>query len=278
VTTLRSRQQRRKADRAPGIWRGPQGWLNQREIEHGVRSGSSFNWRWISGLIVISFSLSLLIFFMMDYFYVRNIAVAGTYYLDEAEVFRYADIAETHIFWVDAADVRANIVEHSKMVADARVTVGWPPDMVRVVVEEREPALAWVQDGITAWVSLQGEILRYPRDNESYGELLHIVADMPGIPGEEAAIPQAAVNGALQLQTLFAGIQELRYDPVNGLGFRESEGWDVWLGVGTDMSDKLVVYDRLRAELIARGITPVEINVSHLDGGIYYCESVEFCQ
>ena len=101
---------------------------------------------------------------------------------------------------------------------------------------------------------------------------------MPGIPGEEAAIPPDAVNGALQLQTLFAGIQELRYDPVKGLGFRESQGWDVWLGVGTDMSDKLVVYERLRDELVAQGITPVEINVSYLDGGIYYCESVEFCK
>jgi hypothetical protein len=68
---------------------------------------------------------------------------------------------------------------------------------------------------------------------------------------------------------------ELRYHPVKGLGFSES-GWDVWLGVGTNMPNKLKLYEALRDHLLARGIEPVEINVADLNGA-YYCAVAEGC-
>jgi hypothetical protein len=279
MTTARSRQQRRRTGRAPGVWRGSQIQAGERPIlEHGVRERFEISWRMFSGLIVVILSVVLTMFFATDFFYVRHVTVAGTRYLDESEVFRYADIAEMHIFWIDPGEVRQVILASSPVVADARVFVGWPPDMVRILIEEREPALIWVQSGVTALVDLQGRILRYPPDGESVPNLLRVVSEsgVDGPPGVEAPIPADAVSGALQLRTLLAGLDLLRYHNAKGLGFREPGGWDVWLGVGTDMPNKLLVYEALRDNLLARGITPVEINVANLDA-VYVCGSIEVC-
>lgn len=282
MTTLRSRQQRRKTGRAPGVWRGaaqPPTAVERSPVQHGVRTGIGLSWRAFSGLIVISLMFVLSLFFATDFFYVRSVDVAGVRYLSKAEVFRYADIAEMHIFWVDPERVRENILAASPVIADARVTVSWPPNMVRIVVVEREPAVIWVQAGVVAWVDLQGRVLRFPpQDDNSRPDLIRVIADnsIEGPPGGNVLVDEAAVNGALQLQSLLPGLAVLRYNPTKGLGFREPGGWDVWMGTGTNMRDKLLVYVTISANLQARGIIPIEINVANPDAP-YYCGSIELC-
>lgn len=274
---MSSRQQKRRVERVPGVWRGRSATSERPVVEHGVRGAIGLSWRAVSGLIVVSLTLVLVMFFVTDFLYVRSVRVIGANYLDEAEVFRYANIAEMHVFWIDPESVRQNIISASPLVADARITVGWPPDMVRIFIEEREPALIWVQAGVTVLIDLQGRILRYPPDTEERPDLLQVIADssVEGPPGVDSPIPQPAVNGALQLQTLLAGVRVLRYDATKGLGFRESE-WDVWLGTGTDMHNKLLIYEALRDDLQARGIIPIEINVADPEA-TFYCRSIEDC-
>lgn len=286
MSNVRTRQQRRKADRstsrAPGLLRGVRP-LDDGEplerAEHGVRNQYGLSWRLVSAMIFLALGGVLVFFFSAEAFYVRSIVVAGTNYLDESEVFRFADIAETHIFWVNPSEVRQNLLDESPVIADARVQISWPPNMVRIIVEERQPALIWVQSGITALVDLQGRVLRYPPEGEPLPSLLPVLTDgsMTGPPGVETAIPQEAINGALQLQTLLAGLPELRYNAEKGLGFREPGGWDVWLGVGTDMDDKLLIYDALQQQLAARGQVPYEVNIANVDA-VYYCLNINGCQ
>lgn len=282
MSSLRARQQKRKIERAPGVWY-QRTWSIRRErplTEHGVQNrwGIGVNPRVFSGGIVVSLALMLVLFFVTDYFYVRSITVVGANYLDDAQVFRYSGIAEMHIFWVNPETVRQNLLNASVEIADARVVVGWPPNMVRIYLDEREPAIVWTQGDISSLVDLQGRRLRFLAQGETHPKLLWVVADYvpSGLPGLDQPVPVAAVNGALQLQTLLAGVQQLRYHPINGLGFTEPGGWDVWLGVGTDMVEKLLVYEKLRDNLLARGIMPTEINVAHLEA-VYYCGSVGPC-
>ncbi|MFW5772632.1 MAG: cell division protein FtsQ/DivIB [Phototrophicaceae bacterium] len=281
MSTLRVRQQKRKAERNPAVWRGGVAARVDEArpaVEHGERSRIGVSWRVISALIVVSFSLVLVAFFITDFFYVRHVTVRGARYVSEAEIFRYADIANVHVFWVNPETVSRKIETASPVIASARVTVGWPPDMVQIVIEEREPALIWVQAGVTALVDIQGRVLRFPSDNEPRPALMRVMAEpiIEGPPGVDVPVPLDAVTGALQLQSLLAGLEVLRYHPAKGLGFREPGGWDVWLGTGTDMPDKLLIYETVRDDLQARGITPVEINVAHPDA-VYYCGSVELC-
>ncbi len=131
------------------------------------------NWRIFSLLIVLSLLAVLFLFFSADVFYVRAIYVSGTRYLDQREIFRLAEIAETHIFWVNPQEVRERLMQFAP-IADAQVTTHWPPNMVRIAITEREPALVWSQEGIRAWVDIHGNVLMSPPEERA--DLLTITA------------------------------------------------------------------------------------------------------
>lgn len=285
MSSARSRQQRRSekkkaGSRSPGVWRGalPRPVDLREPVQHGARRASGVSWRLISALIVAALGFVLSVFFMTDIFYVRSVSVAGADILTESEVFRFADIAEMHVFWVDPADVERNIVQASQVVAAAEVRVGWPPDMIRIVIEEREPVLVWVQEGVSFWVDLEGRVLRIPQDENARPDLIRVVTEnvTGGPPTGSERVDADAIRGALQLQRLQPELRQLRYDPVKGLGFRAGGGWDAWFGTGTDMLNKLMIYEALALDLQTRGRVPVEINVADT-GAVYYCWDVERC-
>jgi cell division septal protein FtsQ len=285
MSSLRSRQQRRKGGRTPAVLRttGTQEVPAAERLAqpHGERASIGISWRAFSGLMVLGLSFMLVLFFVTGMFYVHTIQVVGADVMDESEVFRYADIANMHIFWVNPEQVRRNILESAPMIADARVQISWPPNMVRITIEEREPAVIWVQDGVTVWVDLRGHFLRFPPEDETApAGLIRVITEtgaqgLPDLQNDRMMSPDI-VLGALQLQTLLQGVPELRYHPAKGLGFREGGGWDAWLGTGRNMNQKLLVYEALAANLESRGIVPVEINVAD-PAAAYYCGSIELC-
>lgn len=281
MSSVRARQQKRKTERAPAVWRGdaiakPKPSV-ERAIDHSVRRKAGVSWRVVSGLIVVCMIALLVVMFQTEFFKVRTITVVGATYIDPSEIFRYTEIAGFSIFQIDPNDVRDAILSKSRLIADARVTIGWQPEMVKIVVEERKPALVWTQYDIRVLLDIQGNILRQPRPEEVFPTLIHVIADRslnePPLP--ENPIPLAVVSGALQLRQLLSGIEILQYNAVKGLGFRESS-WDIWLGTGTDMPNKLLVYEALRDNLLRRGITPVEINVADTRA-VYYCSNLDLC-
>ncbi len=284
--SARSRQQRRsekkkRSERSPGVWRGalPRVETPREPVQHGARPVSGVSWRFVSAMVVTALAFVLLIFFMADIFYIRSVDVAGAEILTESEVFRFADIAEVHVFWVDPERIERNIVEASQVVADAEVRVGWPPNMIRIVIEEREPVLVWIQEGIPFWVDLEGRVLRIPQDENARPDLIRVVTEniSGGPPTGDERINPAAIQGALQMQRLQPEISRLRYDPVKGLGFRASGGWDAWFGTGTGMSNKLLIYEGVVRDLAGRGRVPVEVNLADIDS-IYYCWGIERCR
>lgn len=283
MPTARTRQQKRNRDgRAPAVWRGRVAapTVERERPEHSAPDEISVSWRLLSGGIVVCLSLVMGVFFLTDLFYVSSIRLEGATYLNESEVFRHADIANQHIFWVDPDAVRRNLIEATPLVADARVRISWPPQMVTIIIEERRPTILWTQADVRVLVDVRGNILRSPRDDESFPELVQIVADNSFTsPRLSEPVPLDVVSGALQLQRTFSGLPTLRYNAKHGLGFREEDGeagWDVWLGAGTDMPNKLRVYETLRDNLLGRGIVPVTINVADLDS-VHYCGSLELC-
>lgn len=240
-------------------------------VQHGER-GMKINWRIFSGLICAALLVVIVLFFATDTFYVRNISVAGLRYLQQEEIYRWADIANTHLFWVNEADVRAAVLQ-SPAIADAQVTVNWPPNMVRIVVTEREPALIWEQAGLPVWVDLSGRVLMTPPEERP--DLLRIfVEGVDEIVTPSTQISPEIVNGALLLRELMPEVTTLRYHPFEGLGFREEvRGWDAWFGSGLDMQTKIAVYKALLEHIQERGYSPREINVTNPASPYYCCVS-----
>ena len=262
-----SREGRRRNSRSPGIWRGPSRAADRPTVEHGVRDRSFVGWRLISGLIVASLVGILFLFFSADAFYVHSISVGGLQYLTKEEVFALTDIADMHVFWVDPEQVRESVMR-SPTVADATVTVEWPPQMVKILIEERQPALTWEQAGVTTWIDLQGRVMRM---REERPDLVRIVteSEIGGPLGPNVQLDTGVVGGALQLRGLYPQISTLRYHPEKGLGYTDGRGWSVWFGIGTDMPEKLVVYEAIVENLVARGIQPGEINVANRHAPFY---------
>lgn len=260
----RSREGRRRSNRTPGIWRGPLSPTRQTTrppVQHGARGRDFFGWRIISGLLVIGLGAVLFLFFSTNVFYIHSIAVGGLQYLTREEVFTLSGIANVHVFWVDPVKVRQNILR-SPSVAEAQVQVGWPPTMVQVVIEERQPALIWAQAGVTTWIDLQGRVMLLRADQPG---LIQIVADSTfgDPPGPNVQLEAGIVSGALQLQSLFPNLSRLRYHPEKGLGYNDERGWEVWFGIGTNMPDKIRVYDAIVENLLGRGRQPTQVNVAN---------------
>jgi len=265
--TSRLRERRRGTTRAPGILRTPGTTLEavERPVEHSARRGMA-SWRIFSALIVLTLLGVLVLFFVTPFFYIHSIAVGGLRYVSKEEVFALTNVANMHIFWVDPDEVRRNILR-SPTIADATVTVGWPPNMVQVIVREREPAVVWLQSGVSTWVDVQGRVMQQ-RENRT--DLVRIESDDNDGPiGPNVQVPLDVVAGALQLKNLRSNIDVLRYNPEKGLGYRDGRGWEAWFGTGTDMPEKLIIYETLVENLLSRQIQPLEVSVVNPDAPFY---------
>ncbi|MGJ3237614.1 MAG: cell division protein FtsQ/DivIB [Anaerolineae bacterium] len=262
-----ARRRNQRSTTYTGVLRGGRS-RDDRPAVSQIEEPKGFNWRIISGLIVIMLSGVLFLFFYSDVFYVTNIRVGGANYMTVEEVFTYADVANYHIFWV-TSEMVANNVTRYQSIANAQVRIGWPPNMVTITIEEREPALIWEQNGVAVWIDVQGNVMDM---REERPDLVRIVVDDPlfeGPLGNADGLDPAIVFGVLQLHTMRPDVLTWRYHPVNGLGWRNDNGWDVWLGTGTSMAEKMQIYERLSADIIARGIQPGELNIVDTDAPYY---------
>jgi hypothetical protein len=272
----RLRDRRRKEQRAPAIWHGAvAAETGERSaVQHGSRGRSRMSWRLVSLLLIISLSIVLALFFSSNAFYVHSVSVGGLRYLTKEEIFTYANIANLHVFWIDPDQVRRNIMREPT-VADARVYIAWPPNMVQIIIEEREPALIWIQSGVAVWVDLRGRVMQLREDRSDLPRVL--VDDIDGDElGLNVQVPSDVVNGVLQLAELLPGVDGFRYNANKGLGYNHPNGWQVWFGVGMDMPEKLLIYEAVERDVVTRGIVPYEINVVNPDAP-YYCIDGSAC-
>jgi len=227
------------------------------------------SWRWVSGTMTGVLILVLYGLLASDAFYVSSIAVGGANYLTNEEIFGFTDISDMHIFWVDPAEVEARL-ESNNNIAEADVRVGWPPQMVQVIVRERDPVLTWEQANDRVWVDINGTVM-YQRTDRP--DLLRVVYD-PNEPasrealGKGSRIPLRVVQGALLLKSRLPYINVLLYHPIKGLGWRDPHGWTAWFGFGENMAMKALVYEALVTENNDQ-VQFSEIDVSDPDNPVY---------
>ncbi len=96
------------------------------DVQHGVRL-NAINWRYVSGLIIVTLILLMVVMLRSDVFIVRGISVSGTTYLDTREIFRYTGIAEQHILQVNPERVRAALAQERILL---RAVIDNLPDLI----------------------------------------------------------------------------------------------------------------------------------------------------
>ncbi|MEM6528393.1 MAG: FtsQ-type POTRA domain-containing protein [Chloroflexota bacterium] len=271
ASSRRTKSRRRSESRAPAVWHGAAGPVASRErtVSHRAESGFRPGWRAASATIVLGMLGVLGVFFVSNAFYVHTVAVGGMETLTKVEVFALTDVANFHLFWIDPEQVRENLIA-SPTITEAEVRLGWPPQMIQIVIRERQPALVWEQAGVATWIDLQGQVMQLREDRDTL-----IRVSYEGVGGTEDPlgpndrVPVDVVSGALQLRELLLDVRLLRYNPDYGLGFRDARGWDAWFGTGTDMPDKILIYNALVENLQGRGIQPDVISVADPEA-VYY--------
>jgi len=199
--------------------------------------------------------------------FIDGINLGGSALVPGEEIYSQSGIAGQHIFWVDPAAVQRQVMDVPG-IAGAVVSVEWP-NTVTLVVTERIPVVTWIENERTWWVDADGNRFRARQDLP--GLLPIMVDDSKGKTNtpDGAAVPAAAIHGALQLRELRPNIELLHYDSLNGLSYQDGRGWRGYFGVGTDMPQKLAVYEQLTEDLTARGIYPKKISVENLDAPYY---------
>lgn len=251
--------------------------------------------RWISLAVLAACAYALFIIGGDEGFYLNYIPVEGATSLDINHVVEESGLAGRHIFAADPQEAADHIGELGGVIT-ATVTLKWPNE-VAIRIREKPPLATWQEGDQLYWID-EGGRLSLARA-ETVG-LLNIISEIPpsaasiavAAEGDEEAadpdaadeviageatdeaheeasssqaafVPQAVLEGALQLRELRPNIDRLYYHPADGLGYQDGRGWRAYFGAGRDMHQKLVVYETIVADLLERGIMPAYISVAN---------------
>lgn len=252
-----------------------------------------FSSRWLSlGLLALTI-YALTLIGLDPRFYLTTIPVEGVVSIPAAEVVQASSLAGTHIFAADPGEAATKIKEVPGVIS-ATVTLRWPNE-VSVQVREDTPIAVWIEGSSQYWVTRNGRLI--PARSESLGLLFiqseqtveEVAAEtavsssetetedadvaVAATPGANVDfVPQDVLAGALQLRELRPNIDKLYYRPGSGLSYQDGRGWRVYFGTGTDMQQKLVVYEAIVEELLAQGLTPVYVSVSNQEKPYYLAQ------
>jgi len=212
--------------------------------------------RWAS-LLVLAVCVWALVTIARDQsFYLNAIPVEGANVFAASEIVAESGLAGAHIFAADPNEAARRIGEMPG-IESAEVTLEWPNE-VTVQVAETTPVALWKQDGRTYWIDEQGRLIP---SRAGVNGLLLIESEQDEAPSDDVHVAGEVLAGALRLRQLRSNIDRLYYEPGDGLSYQDGRGWRAYFGTGLDMEQKLVVYETIVEELMAREVSPEYISV-----------------
>jgi cell division septal protein FtsQ len=223
--------------------------------------------RWLSGALAALAIYALVVIGQEERFHLTAIPVEGAVSIPPSEVVAASGLAGSHIFAVDPVTAATAIGELPGVIS-ATVRLAWPNE-VRISLTEDSPIAIWEQGGQQFWINDDGRLL--PARVNTTG-LLHIQAESADTLADLDYLPPEVLNGALQLRQLRPNIDRLGYRASDGLSYQDGRGWEVFFGSGTDMAQKLIVYETVVADLMARGLDPVYVSVSNQEKPYYLAQ------
>jgi len=229
-------------------------------------------WRFLSGFLVVVLLGLLYTLWNSSTYQVPYASVTGIQRLTTEEVNTVLDVAGKSIFMVEPNRLVENLQEAFPELYNIAIHVQFPSNVV-VTVEERQPVLAWQQDGLTLWVDESG--VAFPPRGEAAVSVIVEAFDSPETVPAEGEAPRIFLSPDLIPAILQVGESappetHLLYDTEHGLGWRDPQGWQVYMGLdGEQMETKLQVYQVLEETLQQGGITPAFVSVEYVDAPYY---------
>ena len=202
-------------------------------------------------------------------FYVTSAQVIGAQRVPAEAVFAASGLERLHILWANPRAAEQRILEAIPSVERVRVSCGLPARCV-IAVTEREPVAAWEQGGMVYWVDRAGGAFPCVAGCQSAPQLAGKWQVSGPLPTDERGlVARDVLVGLEELERLGVRPGPVLYRPGRGLVLEDPAGWRVVLGQGQGMARRLQVYLKIRAHLLAKGITPKFVDVRFPDAPYY---------
>ena len=238
-------------------------------------------WRLLSAVLVGALGFLIHTLWYSPFFSVDKIDVTGLVRLSNAEINSVADVIGKSIIFVNPAALEIDLQEAFPELVNISVETEVPNKVV-VNLVERQPVLAWQQDGQTFWIDENGvAYLPHGEGGPSItvqgSDLLSVAAPISATLGVEEdtfqSLPEELVNAILIISPEAPDNTPIVYDSEHGLGWLDPRGWQVYFGSSEeDMTLKLKVYTKIFRRLKKAGIRPALISVEHVHAPYYRLE------
>jgi hypothetical protein len=263
------------------------------EMQLPAMPAVSLGWRLASLILVGGLAFLIYHLWTAPFYQVQAAELFGNHYLTSEIVNRQLNLYNKPIFTIDPQQTEKDLqFAFQNLLEEVTVQVDLPASVI-VTVQERQPVIAWEQDGKTLWIDANGIAFDPVVENE---ELVYVLAsgsppapyitldeldnsENDGNPLEVILAPEVLmkpemVSAIITLQGYAPEGMPLIYDAQHGLGFHHpNRGWDVYFGKDvSNINEKLNVYKAIKAEMKQKGISPVMISVEHIHAPYYRLE------
>jgi hypothetical protein len=235
--------------------------------------------RLLSFLIAALCATGLYYLSSLDPFIVRNSNILGNQRITTEQIASVLGVANQPAALLNPAQIEYNILATFPDLSAAQVEVNLPAEVV-VTVSERQPVVAWLQDGQTTWVDGLG--YGFPPRGQVDGLVTVTAAGAPPTPANVnlaqtiGARPFLTADLSETILTLAPHLPQgaaLIFDPGYGLGWSDPAGWKVYFGHSNgDAELKFRVYQAMVDYLTQHEIQPSLISVEYPDAPFYRME------
>lgn len=239
-----------------------------------------FGWRLASGVLVVALGILLYHLWTSPLYRVGLAEVIGVKRVSIRDLNAVLNIMDEPLFAVDAGLLQQKILDNFPEISTVSIKVGWP-NSVSVTVGERQPILAWKYDGRTVLVDANGFAFPMRSQTEAIPSKVIESQTTPPVVDQDPRIGDDGPTRFMSVELVSAILSisaqspqntALIYDPVHGLGWKDTRGWEVYFGDVSDMNIKLLVYKALVEHINREGISPVLISVEYVHNPFYRLE------
>lgn len=254
-------------------------------------------WRLISFLLCGLLSFALFTAWQSPQYKIDNITINGLQRLDAEEVLKTINLSGEHIFVIDPQMIKNSISSDYPELWNIQVQVSLP-NFIEVYVIEQQPMIAWQMKDDLIWIDTEGylipargiagNLLTIKADSYPRYKVEHItdqfgiektIQDKQGMKpnqpqyaffAQPKRIDQSLLTAILQLNAWMPEEETLLFQKIRGLGWRDTRGWDVFVGQKLEnINDKMVMYETIVQELEKDNIYPTMVSVEFLHAPYY---------
>lgn len=238
----------------------------------------AIGWRLVSFLLVAALGTLLYHLWSAPEYHVMAAQVVGVQRLSSQDVNAVLDIRGEPVFTINTTGLEKKLQLAFPEFSSVDVKVSLPGDVI-VTVDERQPILAWKQDGRTILIDANGVSFPVRDQNAS---IPSVVVEAHGSPPAQTMdvdqdqldqfLPVEMVSAILSMSAQSPQDIPLTYEPSRGLGWQDAQGWEVYFGDTRNMDSKLRVYKAILEKLDDEDIMPALISVEHAHFPYYRLE------